>query len=50
MIKRHIKEADIKMQYMDNEIMTKHEMSFNDLKALSQDEKRKLVKMDYSYN
>lgn len=49
-IKRHIKEADIKMQYMDNEIMTKHEMSFNDLKTLSQDEKKKLLRMDYSFN
>jgi hypothetical protein len=49
-IKRQIKEADIKMQYADYEIMTKHEMSFADLKVLSQEEKKKLLKMDYSYN
>lgn len=49
-IKRHIKKEDIKMQYADYEIMTKHEMSFNDLKLLSQEDKKKLIKMEYSYN
>jgi hypothetical protein len=49
-IKRQIKEADIKMQYADYEIMTKHEISFADLKLMSQEEKKKLLKMDYSYN
>ena len=49
-IKRHIKKEDIKMQYADYEIMTKHEMSFSDLKLLSQEDKKKLIKMEYSYN
>jgi ABC-type transporter MlaC component len=37
-------------QYVDYEIMTKHEMGYNDLKTLSQEEKKKLLKMEYSYN
>lgn len=49
-IKNHIKKTDIDTQYLDFEIMSKHEMSFNDLKALSQEEKKKLLKMEYSYN
>ena len=38
------------MQYLDFEIMSRHEMPYNDLKSLSQEEKKKLLKMDYSYN
>jgi hypothetical protein len=49
-IKSHIKKADIDAQYLDYEIMTKHDMAFNDLKTLSQEEKKKLLKMDYSFN
>lgn len=49
-IKNHIKKADIDAQYLDYEIMCKHEMPYNELKALSQEEKKKLLKMDYSYN
>jgi hypothetical protein len=49
-IKNHIKKEDIKMQYADYEIMSKHDMSFNDLKVLSQDEKKKLLRMDYILN
>jgi hypothetical protein len=49
-IKKHIKKEDIKMQYIDYEIMQKHDISFNDLKVLSQEEKKKLLRMDYSYN
>lgn len=49
-IKAHIKKADIDAQYLDYEIMCKHDMPFTDLKALSQEEKKKLLKMEYSYN
>lgn len=49
-IKNHIKKADIDAQYMDYEIMCRHDMSYADLKPLSQEEKKKLLKMDYSYN
>jgi hypothetical protein len=49
-IKKHIKKEDIKMQYIDYEIMQKHDISFNDLKVLSQEDKKKLLRMDYSYN
>jgi hypothetical protein len=49
-IKNHIKMSDIDCQYNDYQIMEKHEMSYNDLKVLSQDEKKKLIRMDYSYN
>lgn len=49
-IKKHIKMSDIDSQYNDYQIMEKHEMSYNDLKVLSQEEKKKLIKMDYSYN
>jgi len=49
-IKNHIKKADIDAQYVDYEIMTKHEMGYNELKTLSQDEKKKLLRMEYSYN
>jgi hypothetical protein len=49
-IKNHIKKADMDAQYVDYEIMTKHEMGYNDLKTLSQEEKKKLLKMEYSYN
>lgn len=38
------------MQYADYEIMQKHDISFNDLKVLSQDEKKKLLRMDYILN
>jgi hypothetical protein len=49
-IKNHIKKADIEAQYSDYAIMLKHDMSFNDLKVLSQEEKKKLLKTEYSYN
>jgi hypothetical protein len=49
-IKNHIKKADIDAQYMDYEIMCKHDMVYNDLKALSQEDKKKLLKLEYSYN
>jgi hypothetical protein len=49
-IKNHIKKTDIESQYMDFEIMEKHQMLYNDLKALSQEERKKLLKMEYSYN
>jgi len=49
-IKNHIKKSDIDMQYLDFEIMSRHEMPYNDLKSLSQEEKKKLLKMEYSYN
>ena len=49
-IKNHIKKADIDAQYSDYEIMNKHDISYNDLKVLSQEEKKKLLKIDYSYN
>ena len=49
-IKIHIKKADIDVQYLDYEIMCKHEMGYNELKTLSQEEKKKLLRMDYSYN
>jgi len=49
-IKAHIKKSDIDAQYLDYEIMCKHEMSYNDLKTLSQEEKKKLLKTEYSYN
>jgi hypothetical protein len=49
-IKNHIKKEDIKMQYADYEIMEKHDMVYNDLKALSQEDKKKLLKIDYSFN
>jgi hypothetical protein len=49
-IKNHIKKVDIDAQYLDCEIMNKHEISYNDIKALSQDEKKKLLKMEYSFN
>lgn len=49
-IKNHIKKVDIDAQYMDYEIMCRHDMSYTDLKPLSQEEKKKLLKMDYSYN
>ena len=49
-IKLHIKKADIDAQYLDYEIMCKHDMPFNDLKVLSQEEKKKLLKIEYSYN
>jgi chorismate mutase len=49
-IKKHIKKNDIDAQYLDFEIMSKHDMPFNDLKVLSQEEKKKLLKMEYSYN
>lgn len=49
-IKNHIKKTDIDMQYLDFEIMNRHDMVYNDLKALSQEEKKKLLKMEYSYN
>jgi hypothetical protein len=49
-IKNHIKKSDIETQYLDFEIMNKHDMLYNDLKALSQEEKKKLLKMDYSFN
>lgn len=49
-IKNHIKKADIDTQYLDCEIMYKHEISYNDLKVLSQEEKKKLLKTEYSYN
>lgn len=50
MIKKYIKKSDIDNQYSDFEIMEKHDMSFNDLKVLSQEEKKKLLKFEYSYN
>jgi hypothetical protein len=49
-IKNYIKKNDIDAQYLDFEIMSKHDMPFNDLKVLSQEEKKKLLKMEYSYN
>ena len=49
-INNHIKKADADAQYIDYELMRKHDMAYNDLKALSQDEKKKLLKMEYSYN
>lgn len=49
-IKNHIKKVDIDAQYLDCEIMNKHEIPYNDIKALSQDEKKKLLKMEYSFN
>lgn len=49
-IKNHIKKGDIQNQYNEYEIMEKHGMSYNDLKVLSQEEKRKLLRVDYSYN
>ena len=49
-IKTHIKKADIDAQYNDYQIMEKHEISYNELKVLSQEEKKKLLKIDYSYN
>lgn len=49
-IKKHIKKSDIDAQYLDYEIMCKHEMPYSDLKVLSQEEKKKLLRMDYSYN
>jgi hypothetical protein len=49
-IKNHIKKADIDVQYLDYEIMCKHEMPYNELKLLSQEEKKKLLRMEYSYN
>lgn len=49
-IKNHIKKADIDAQYLDYEIMCKHEMQYNELKSLTQEEKKKLLKMEYSYN
>jgi len=50
MIKNYIKKCDIASQYNDYHIMEKHDISFNDLKVLSQEEKKKLLRMDYSYN
>jgi hypothetical protein len=50
LIKNHIKKADIEAQYFDYEIMCKHEMPYNELKLLSQEEKKKLLRMEYSYN
>jgi hypothetical protein len=49
-IKNYIKNSDIDTQYLDYEIISKHDMAFNDLKVLSQEEKKKLLRMDYSYN
>lgn len=49
-IKNYIKKCDIENQYNDYEIVVKHGLSFADLKTLSQDEKKKLIKMEYSYN
>jgi hypothetical protein len=49
-IKNHIKKSDVDTQYLDYEIMCKHEMGYNELKALSQEEKKKLIRMEYSYN
>jgi hypothetical protein len=49
-IKNHIKKSDIDTQYLDFEIMTKHDMSYGDLKNISQEERKKLLKMEYSYN
>ena len=49
-IKNHIKKADIDAQYLDYEIMCKHEMAYNELKALTQEDKKKLLRMEYSYN
>jgi hypothetical protein len=48
-IKNYIKNSDIDTQYLDYEIISKHDMAFNDLKVLSQEEKKKLLRMDYSY-
>lgn len=50
MIKNHIKKTDIEAQYFDFEIMEKHAMSYNDIRPLSQEEKIKLLKTEYSYN
>jgi hypothetical protein len=50
MIKNHIKKTDIEAQYVDFEIMEKHAMSYNDIRPLSQEEKIKLLKTEYSYN
>jgi hypothetical protein len=49
-IKNHIKNSDIAYQYIDYEIMNKHEMAYNELKTLSQEEKKKLLRTEYSYN
>jgi hypothetical protein len=49
-IKNHIKNSDVAYQYIDYEIMNKHEMPYNELKTLSQEEKKKLLRMEYSYN
>jgi hypothetical protein len=49
-LKKWLKKNDIDAQYLDFEIMSKHDMPFNDLKVLSQEEKKKLLKMEYSYN
>jgi len=50
LIKTHIKESDIKMQYADYEIMLKHDITHSDLKILSQEDRKKLIKTEYSYN
>lgn len=50
LIKNHIKRADIDAQHIDYEIMCKHDMPYNELKLLTQEEKKKLLKMEYSYN
>lgn len=49
-IKKYIKNSDIDTQYLDYEIMYKHDMPYNELKLLTQEEKKKLLKMEYSYN
>jgi hypothetical protein len=49
-INNHIKNADIESQYLDYEIMNKHDMGYNEVKILSQEEKKKLLKTEYSYN
>ena len=49
-IKKYIKNSDIDTQYLDYEIMHKHDMPYNELKLLTQEEKKKLLKMEYSYN
>ena len=47
---RHIKNADIEAQYLDFELMEKHDLSYNDIKNMSQEEKRKQLRTEYIYN
>lgn len=49
-IKNHIKKADIDAQYLDYEIMCKHDMQYGDLKNISHEEKKKLLKIEFLYN